>query len=48
MTPDINVVKRNGDKEQLDIEKFHRVVSWACEEYDTGLIPRTIEEEGRA
>ena len=27
----INVVKRNGDKEPLDLNKFHRVVECACE-----------------
>lgn len=25
------VTKRDGSKEPLDLEKFHRVVSWACE-----------------
>jgi len=25
------VTKRNGEKELLDIEKFHKVISWACE-----------------
>ena len=28
----INVVKRDGTKEPLDIEKVHKVVSWACED----------------
>jgi ribonucleoside-diphosphate reductase alpha chain len=27
----IQVTKRNGTKEPLDLSKFHRVVSWACE-----------------
>lgn len=27
----VSVVKRNGKKEALDIEKLHRVVMWACE-----------------
>lgn len=27
----INVTKRNGNIEPLNLEKFHRVVSWACE-----------------
>ena len=27
----INVTKRNGDKEQLDLEKFHRVANFACD-----------------
>jgi ribonucleoside-diphosphate reductase alpha chain len=27
----IMVVKRNGDKEPLDLNKFHKVVMWACE-----------------
>ena len=42
MTPDINVVKRNGTKEGLDIEKFHKVVSWACEGI-TGVSESEIE-----
>ena len=25
------VTKRSGEKELLDIEKFHKVISWACE-----------------
>ena len=28
---DIQVIKRNGDKETLDIEKLHQVVFYACE-----------------
>lgn len=28
----INVVKRNGTKECLDVEKIHRVCEWACED----------------
>jgi len=27
----IQVTKRNGSKESIDLEKFHKVVSWACE-----------------
>ena len=27
----INVTKRDGRKEPINLEKFHRVVSWACE-----------------
>ena len=27
----INVTKRNGSTEPLNLEKFHRVVAWACE-----------------
>jgi len=27
----INVIKRDGSKEPLNIEKFHRVINWACE-----------------
>lgn len=27
----IQVTKRNGSKEPLDLNKFHKVVSWACE-----------------
>ena len=39
---DINVVKRDGSKEPLDIEKFHKVVSWACEDI-TGVSESEIE-----
>jgi ribonucleoside-diphosphate reductase alpha chain len=28
----INVTKRNGSKEPLDVSKVHRVVNWACED----------------
>ena len=28
---EINVIKRNGDRELLDLDKFHRVASFACE-----------------
>lgn len=28
----INVIKRRGDKEPLDIEKIHKVLEWACED----------------
>lgn len=28
----INVLKRDGTKEPLDIEKIHRVLEWACED----------------
>lgn len=27
----INVIKRNGEKEPLDIGKIHKVITWACE-----------------
>ena len=27
----MNVIKRDGSKELLDLNKFHKVVSWACE-----------------
>jgi len=32
MMSEINVVKRDGSKEPLDIDKFHKVVAWACED----------------
>lgn len=38
----INVVKRNGSKEPLDISKLSRVVSWACEDI-TGVSQSEIE-----
>ena len=28
---EINVTKRNGDKEILDLDKFHKVASFACD-----------------
>ena len=28
----IKVTKRDGSKEPLSLEKFHKVISWACEE----------------
>ena len=31
MTTHIQVTKRDGSRENLDLNKFHRVVSWACE-----------------
>ena len=39
---EINVVKRDGSKEPLDIDKFHRVVGWACEGI-TGVSESEIE-----
>ena len=31
MINQIQVTKRDGSREPLDLNKFHRVVSWACE-----------------
>ena len=31
MKSDLNIVKRNGDKVLLDVEKIHKVVNFACE-----------------
>ena len=31
MMSQIQVTKRNGSKEMLDLNKFHKVVAWACE-----------------
>ena len=39
---EIFVQKRNGSKEQLDLEKFHKVVMWACDGI-TGVSPSEIE-----
>lgn len=39
---DINVIKRNGKKELLDLEKFHKVVMWACEN-TTGVSASEVE-----
>lgn len=38
----IQVVKRDGSKEELNIEKFHKVVFHACEDI-TGVSPSEIE-----
>ena len=39
---DIQVVKRDGSKESLDIDKFHKVVMWACEGI-TGVSASEVE-----
>ena len=36
------VIKRDGRKEKLDLEKFHRVASWACEGI-TGVSSSVLE-----
>ena len=38
----INVTKRDGRREPLNLDKIHRVVSWACEGL-TGVSPSDIE-----
>lgn len=38
----LQVIKRNGTKEPLDLSKFHRVVEWACEGI-TGVSESEIE-----
>ena len=38
----IMVVKRDGRKEALDLEKIHKVVFWACEDL-TGVSPSEVE-----
>jgi ribonucleoside-diphosphate reductase alpha chain len=38
----ITVTKRDGSKEPLNLEKFHRVVSWACEDL-SGVSESEIE-----
>jgi len=42
MSPDILVQKRDGRKEPLNLDKFHKVVMWACEGI-TGVSPSEIE-----
>lgn len=39
---DIYVTKRDGSKEALDLDKFHKVVMWACEGIK-GVSPSEIE-----
>lgn len=41
MSP-INVIKRDGKKEVLDVEKIHKVLEWACEDI-TGVSVSEIE-----
>jgi len=38
----INVVKRNGGKEELNIDKIHKVCTWACEDI-TGVSISEVE-----
>ena len=40
--PEIQVTKRNGSKEPLNLDKFHKVVAWACEGI-TGVSESEIE-----
>ena len=42
MASEIQVLKRDGKKEALDIDKFHKVVSWACDGI-TGVSQSEIE-----
>ena len=39
---DIYVIKRSGSRELLDLEKFHKVVMWACDDIK-GVSPSEIE-----
>lgn len=38
----INVIKRNGNKEELNLDKIHKVVFWSCEGI-SGVSPSEIE-----
>lgn len=42
MTKQINVKKRSGESEPLDLEKLHKVVFYACENI-TGVSPSEVE-----
>lgn len=42
MNQNINVIKRNGEKEPLNLDKFHRVVAYACDGL-TGVSESEIE-----
>lgn len=42
MTLDINVIKRNGSKTPLDMEKIHKMVMFACEDL-AGVYPSQVE-----
>ena len=39
---EIQVIKRNGDREDLDIDKLHKVVFHACDDI-TGVSPSQVE-----
>ena len=39
---EINVIKRNGSQEPLNLEKIHKVVFWACEDI-TGVSASEVE-----
>ena len=39
---EINIVKRNGSKELLDLEKLHQVIFYACDDI-TGVSPSQVE-----
>ena len=42
MSTNIQATKRNGQKENLDLEKLHQVVFWATENI-TGVSPSEVE-----
>ena len=42
MTNNITVIKRDGTKEELDLEKMHKVVFYACDGI-TGVSPSEVE-----
>ena len=42
MTKEITVLKRDGEREYLDLEKMHKVVFYACENI-TGVSPSEVE-----
>ena len=39
---EINIVKRDGSKEHLDLEKLHKVIFYACDDI-TGVSPSQVE-----
>ena len=42
MSKDITIVKRDGSREELDLEKMHNVVFYACEGV-TGVSASQVE-----
>lgn len=40
------VTKRNGEKEELDLNKIHKVIFWACENI-TGVSPSDVEMKSK-
>ena len=42
----MKVIKRNGDKEELDIDKIHKILHWACDGID-GVYVSSVETNSK-